>query len=356
MAFPLPVVDQIGRFLLPWSSRKAIGEIPQWVDDPGTDLFEQYSEALAKTLSSLPGVTDYAVLQIDGPTHYHTIYVMAFVWISFRSNLTTLTLELSLESLHFLLLESPSIHFPNLKALSLRLHGLAALGNLQRDTERLHVSVAPFINRHRQTVRSLTFTGVSRTLPTLDITALLPMVNEFKTLERLEFQLGVFDGRTSQVSELAHFLGYHARSLRHLRITFSNYFRSFEGIDEASKKIISANLNQLATLEIFYTPKYFVKAVLLKNALLGSIPSVADTLTTLVLDTGFKNLTFEEVQALVMAFSHRPRDRGLKVLLLVVHVLSPALIDLLASALPSLTKLDLIARSVRSHRSVHIYS
>jgi hypothetical protein len=110
---PLPVINQMGHFM-------SIAKLDNIPSDPHP--FKQFSKALAKTLTWLSGITDYSVVQVDNMTHYHTIYIMAFIWVSFTSNLTTLTMQLSLESLHFLLLESPSIHFPNLKALSLRLH------------------------------------------------------------------------------------------------------------------------------------------------------------------------------------------------------------------------------------------
>ena len=320
------------------------------INDLTSGPFEHYSWALSDTLACFPGVTKYTVhWNNDLNNNHRSIPVMGYIWECLGSNLCTLEWESQLENLHLLLLECASIHFPYLQNLSLKLRRPADQAHL--DTERFHTSVTPFINRHASTIQSLSLLGIEYFSPQIDKTSLLSVVGHFPRLQRFTFETGIVSGRHLFISNplvLADFLGRHAGTLQHLSLRISGH-RNRRGqwheVGDALLKVFSAGLDNLGVLEMRHYDCFPST-----KAIFESIHCFADTITTLIIDsnTQFGGFTYEEVKNLLMAFSHRSADRGLTTLFLVVDVLSPQLVDLLASALPGLRSLTLRIRTIQS--------
>jgi hypothetical protein len=331
------------------------------VESATQDPFENFSTALVEVLSCFPYVMEYKVRWCYATCDFHSVLVMAHIWESIGSNLSTLHWESPLETLHLLLLETPSIHFPSLRNLALRLH--RPVDQSGKDGERFHFSIAPFVNRHCPTIRNLSFLSASKFLPPIDATSLLPMVDHFPRLQELSLEFGVVSGQYIQMSTplvLTRLLDNHASTLQNLSVRLlgidKHHLRHFQEVDNTLRTVFHVGLNNLVTLQIYYDALHG-DMPMLKGAILEVARHYSDTLTTLILDASSNeaNLTYEEVETLVTAFSHRSTDAGLKTLLLVVDVLSPQLLDLLASALPSLTKLTLRVRLIRAHQSSRLY-
>ena len=282
---------------------------------------------------------------------------MAHIWTSLGSNLTTIIWQSSVEVFHSLLLESPSIHFPVLEDLTL---GLNRPHDPSVD-ESFHLSIARFLFSHSFTITSLSFITTSIHVAPIDIAPILALVGRFPYLRQLSLAIGISQCRHIHMSTpltLAHFLDNHGDTLKCLFIRFqvvdSTHNSGMHVIDGTLQEILRfRNGNYITTLETDL-PAY-VGTSDLKTAILQATPRFSHTLTDFTfsgsLDDG--NLTYEEVEAFVLPFSHRSANTGLKVLSLPVDVLSPQLVDLLASTLLGLQKLTLKVQPFREHKNSH---
>jgi hypothetical protein len=281
--------------------------------------------------------------------------VMAHIWTSLGSNLSTIVWQSSVEVFHSLLLESPSIHFPVLEDLTLGL-------NRPHDptgNESFHLSIARFLFRHSFTVTSLSFITASIHVAPIDIAPILALVGRFPYLRQLGLAICLSSCGHIQISmplTLAHFLDNHSDTLRSLFIRFQvadlAHVSGLHVIDGTLHEILRfRHGNSITTLETYLHA--YVDIPDLKSAILQATHRFSHTLTDFTfsgsLDDG--NLTYEEVEAFVLPFSHRSADTGLKVLSLPVDVLSPQLVDLLASTLLGLHKLTLKVQLFRANKN-----
>jgi hypothetical protein len=295
-------------------------------------------------------IVDWYPVTVD----IHLVPTMAHIWTSLGSNLSTIVWQSSVEDFHSLLLESPSIHFPVLEDLTLGLHR-------RRDSsgnESFHLSIAPFLFRHSSTVTALSFITASIYVAPIDIAPILALVGRFPYLRQLGLAIGISSCRHIQISTpltLAHFLDNHGDTLQSLFIRFQvadlAHVSEMHVIDGTLQEILRfRHGNSITTLT--YLPVY-ADIPNLKSAILQATPRFSHTLTDLTfsgfLDDG--TLTYEEVEAFVLPFSHRSADTGLKALSLFVDVLSPQLVDLLASTLLGLHKLTLKVQLFRQHKN-----
>ena len=310
--------------------------------------FERYSLALTDMLATFSRVKEYEVHWGSSGNFHSVLHVMAHIWTSLGSNLSTLKWKSSFEKFNSILLESPSVHFPVLRDLSLRLH-LPASESHGDNSAPFYNPLASFMNRHCPTIRSLSFLTVDPGLLPIDITSLLPMVGHFPNLEKLYLHFGVEYNGYVQISTpavLARFLSNHDGTLQHLAASFVTIdlqdVRYFHQVDDAIETMFPASLDHLITLEVS-SHVCLGKVEVLKSAIRQITGRFSDTLTTLTLDTscGYAGLTFEEAKSLIAVFAHRPADTGLKTLVLSVDVLCPQLVDLLALSLPGLVELTL---------------
>jgi hypothetical protein len=316
------------------------------------DPFEHLSNALVDVLPCFSYVTECEARWGSAPCNFHSVLVMAQIWTSLGNNLSTLEWVSLLETLHLLLLQTPSIHFPVLRNLYLRLNSHASQSCA--DSELFQISLAPFLNRHCSTIQTLSILRVN-TLPPIDATALLVIVGQFPHLQNLSLSFGVVTGRYIQMSSplaLARLLDDNATTLKRISVTLSdvtanhlNYFQ--EELGDTLRTVFPARLSNLVRLRIYYGSSHGAMPMV-KSAIMEVAHRYTDTLTSLVLNT-CSNLTYEEVGSLVASFSHRPADERLDTLLVVVDVLSPGLLDLLISTLPGLTNLTLRFRQIRPH-------
>jgi hypothetical protein len=285
---------------------------------------------------------------------------MSHIWTSLGSNLSTIIWQSSVEVFHSLLLKSLLIHFPVLENLTLGLHR----PHDSSGDECFHLLVARFLFRHSFTITSLSFITASIHVAPIDIAPILALVGRFPCLRQLSLAIGISPRRCIQISTpltLAQFLDNHGNTLGSLFIRFQvvdlTHVAGIHVIDDTLQDILCfRHGNSITTLET-YLPLY-VDIPNLKSAILQATPRFSHTLTAFTfsgsLDHGY--LTYEEVEAFVLPFSCQSADTGLKALSLPVDVLSPQLVDLLASTLLGLQKLTLNVQLFQEHKNSHATS
>ena len=315
---------------------------------PVPDPFVTFSMCLTDTLAHLSSVREFTVEWPLGVNQFHSVLMMAHIWTSLGSNLSTLNWKSSVNVFRLLLLESPSVHFPVLEELTLGLHGQCDPSRL----EHFHHSIGSFLNRHSFTITSLSFIGVFH----IDISPVLTKLGHFIRLRQLGLAMGIFAGyiQLSMPPAVAHFLDDHADTLESLSIRFMFTYRGYVAtqheIDDTLQDMLLFRHGHSVTVLQMHLPAY-TYVPLLNCAILNIAPRFSKTLTAFVV-SGYRKTRFnyDEVKTLINPFSHQSADTGLKLLELPVHVLSPQLVDLLACSLPGLKKLTLSCRWIHTHR------
>jgi hypothetical protein len=321
--------------------------------EPVPDHFETFSTCLTDTLVHLSSVKEFTVEWPIGVNHSRSVLMMAHIWTSLGSNLSTLTWKSSVNTFRLLLLESPSVHFPVLEELTLGLHGQCDPCHL----ERFHHSIGSFLHRHSFTITSLSFIGALLQEAPIDIAPILTKLGHFVRLRQLGLTMGIFSSRYIQVSmpqAVAHFLDDHVDTLESLSIRFITTCRSYVAtqheVDDTLQDMLRFRNGHSVTVLQMHLPAY-KNIPLLNCAVLNIAPRFSKTLTAFVV-SGYCETRFiyDEVVTLVNPFSHQSADTGLKLLELPIDVLSPQLVDFLAFSLPGLKKLTLSCRRIHTRK------
>jgi hypothetical protein len=321
--------------------------------EPVPDHFETFSTCLTDTLVHLSSVKEFVVDWPPGVNHFYSVLMMAHIWTSVGSNLSTLTWRSSVNTFRLLLLESPSVHFPVLEELTLGLHGKCDPCHL----ERFHHSIGSFLHRHSCTVASLSFIGALLQEVPIDIAPILTKLGHFIRLRQLRLAIGIFSSRYIQVSmptAVAHFLDDHVDTLESLSIRFTPACRSYVAtqneIDDTLQDMLRFRHGHSITVLQMHLPAC-TNIPLLNRAVLNIAPRFSKTLTSFVVSGYCKTrFIYDEVETLINPFSHQSADTGLKLLELPVDVLSPQLVDFLAFSLPGLRKLTLSCRRIHTRK------
>ena len=305
-------------------------------------------------LVHLSCISTYIVDWYPATVDIHSVLAMSHIWTALGSNLSTIIWQSSVEVFHSLLLKSLLIHFPVLENLTLGLHR----PHDSSGDECFHLLVARFLYRHSFTVTSLSFITASIREVPIDIAPILALVGRFPHLRQLSLAIGVSPRGCIQISTpltLAQFLDNHGDTLGSLFIRFQVvnliHVAGIHVIDDTLQDILRfRHGNSINTLET-YLPIY-MDIPNLKSAILQATPRFSHTLIAFTfsgsLDHGY--LTYKEVEAFVLPFSRQSADTGLKALSLSVDVLSPQLVDLLASTLLGLQKLTLKVQLFQGHK------
>jgi hypothetical protein len=197
--------------------------------------------------------------------------------------------------------------------------------------------VAPFINKLSPTLRLLSITSWSHQ----DLSSFFNRLGAFPSLRQMALRLPFNKSFQLDTSGLTRLLHDHSEKLQRVVLRLNPSGAMIDPLSEnslvvwmtqtTSDELIMSNLQ---TLEIYPTllPGGF-------DSLILYLRRSADTLSSLVVRDRY--LLYHEVDAIVTVFSHRPPDTGLTALRLNVWTLSSRLIDLLATKLPSLTRLTL---------------
>ena len=320
------------------------------------DPLQQLSLALTNTFASFTHIAE-CDLRWEVTSHRNTVLLMAYLWPSFGAKVRILRWESPSRSLQSFLPATTSTIIHSLEQVYFQMHPLSEVNG-----EESCKAIASFLSLHRSTVRSLSFLSISRILykNVMDVSCLFDMLGYFPQLRHLCLDLGIVLDTYIQMSTptaIARFLNDHAKTLQSLTVkvsgisrVFRHMFRLLE-IEQGFHIPFDVSLPSLLTLSISHECIPGSDMPVMKSAVLALIPQFSDTVSTLLYNAFTDNiaLTYEEVNTVVSAFSHRSPETGLKVLLLAVDILSPELVDLLANTLPGLVKLTLKVRNVQSH-------
>ena len=256
-------------------------------------------------------------------------------WNKFGPNLRSLKLTLTIRMFEVLALSSAE--FEVIDELSIVIPSTmdAALDH----SRILSGPVASFINGLAPRLRSF---SLSSSKQNLDLSPLFTHMYSFPKLHRFSFFLRSFLPDTVSAT-IRRILCDHADTIEHLEVVAHGFLKTWLTPWIQSNASDSTFPTRLRSLELLVETD--IKSVI------EYARRSADTLTSLNL-TGPYSMTYDEVYTLVKMFSHRPESQRLDTIGIRIDVLTPQIIDVLASALPDLRELRLTVCNVASHDNV----
>ncbi|KAG5652719.1 hypothetical protein H0H81_003970 [Sphagnurus paluster] len=261
-------------------------------------------------------------------------------WAAFGSNLRRLTLNAPLGDFAALL-PSP-FALVSLEELTLRFSTDLSSDDPAVDTEILTNVISPFLQQISPRLKNLNL--MSSALG--DHSILFHTLGHMSSLTTLSLNIGFYPPLLQDISGLTKFLNWNSRNLKHVKLQPLEIFRVPSLSTPAHDHFVhwmsdnAANKDFLSNLQTFVVlPSTEIPASSKFNAAILYIPRSQDTLTNLII--GESCLSFSELNTLVSALSHRPPDRGLKILHVQLFSLNPQVFDLLAAKLPGLDDLDI---------------
>jgi hypothetical protein len=256
-------------------------------------------------------------------------------WKKFGPNLRSLNLTLPLRSFEVLALSSAE--FEVIDELSIVIP--STMDAVLDYSRILSGPVASFINRLAPRLRSFSLASSKQNL---DLSPLFTHMHSFPKLHRFSFVLrSVLPDTVS--ATIRRILCDHADTIEHLEVVAYGFLETWLTPSIQSNASDSPLPTRLSSLELLVETD--IKSVI------EYARRSADTLTSLNL-TGPYSMTYDEVYTLVNMFSHRPESQRLDTIGIRINVLSPQIIDVLASALPDLRELRLTVCNVASRDTV----
>jgi hypothetical protein len=302
-----------------------------------------YDDLLRRVTDAFPNlsyVSEFIVRGWSARPPYNIRPFFDSAWSALGHGLRKLSLDREVETLHEVLHSTP--YFPLLQEFDLSLTSFGLPRIKSTDDALLCGVAAPFINRHRSTLRTLSI----RSLCSLDLSAFFLALDRFSILDQFSLRFGFDLTFRSDSSGLTRFLREHAKTLKRIRLITgpsapvefvqNNYSTGFKTwITQSTSE--PTLFGQLTSLTISSVHQLDFASVM------SHISRSADTLTELSLCS--RCLTLEEVNSLVTIFAPRPHSTGLKSLRLNISEITFELIHLLAAHLPGLQKLCLYTES-----------
>jgi hypothetical protein len=252
-------------------------------------------------------------------------------WVAFGSQLRKLSFTRRMETFADVF-HTPSLHFPQLQEVSISFlytpAGMTWAGATLRDV------VAPFINRHRSTIRALSLTAPC----SMDFPTLFESFCLFPELQRIALDFAFNDTIWSRHSGLSRFLRDHTKTLCHIdlgaqgfqdtQLDVSPSFRTWI-TQNASDEVIFCGLESL-TIPTVHETDFDSVMLVIKNSI--------DVLTKLALVGRY--LSDEEVQLVAATFSDRALYGNLSSLRLHVRNLAPWTLCFIDNNFPFLQELS----------------
>jgi hypothetical protein len=291
---------------------------------------------MIKTFPKLTCVSEFSILAwmpraFTPAYNMQPFYEAAFA--AFGSNLRKLSLSGEMEGFREVLHLSPRL--PRLEELHIVFIRRPSLIITNAPEYILRDPVAPFINRHRCTIRSL---SISSRSPILDLSVFFVSLHSFPILQRIALDITFDYSLLSDRSGLDRFIIEHPDTLQHVDFKIGRSL--FPGLDSSAESYRGPWLTQSGSGKTFFSRLKTLKlSAIHPYDFLFCIRGSADTLTKLTI--GGRFLAFEEVESLVRVFSHRSPDYGLRNLCINVSAFSPELVCLLARKLSDLRGLSL---------------
>ncbi|KAF8067926.1 hypothetical protein FPV67DRAFT_1165267 [Lyophyllum atratum] len=317
--------------------------------------------AFRKNLDFITGLTGVTSLKISCPRHMRSsefpdlvrlLPVFTAGRICFGGTLCSLTLQIPRDGCPVLL--TPTMVFPSLKRLKVILDVAVTLRSASPGVAPrpgiliLYNILAPFINNHRPTLRSLSLSLYHDVMEDPTIPVFLTKLHHFPHLTGLMLGQDFVSATYLDSSALQYMLELHADNIRELTLhpiprlpkrdppTHEWYERGFF-------LVRLLNLEHLE-LRMGVFPNYI--------RMFEYLHQFGNSLTSLHLVRGEHQIewfSYSEVEHLVDAFS---RQGLLKTLSIYVALLTPHLLSLLAAKLP---QLEILSLRFRAFSSIQVY-
>ncbi|TFK21763.1 hypothetical protein FA15DRAFT_672223 [Coprinopsis marcescibilis] len=294
---------------------------------------EDVVQVLSEVLSGLPNVKDYYVSWTGLPLASPTL--STFLTSPFQLKLRKLSLNVSLDNVPSLM--TPESSLPQLEELHLCIHSETVADKLQA-ANILRRYLAPVISRLRSTLKTFVISAWEAT----DLSPLFANLAQFPLLDDLSINIPVEPCHLGHPSGTNGFLAKHQSSLRCLRLRptlyggkglAANLFSFHDWILAATAGISFTKLRVLdMTSSLFPT-----------DTSLMCLQRFSRTLTSLSLTGVYR--TYEDVFDM-LEMATKNSSCGLTHLRIGPVGLCPELIDLMASKLPSLQRLEISARDI----------
>jgi len=298
---------------------------------------EDVVQAMLEVLSGLPNVTDYYVTWCGLPSISAT--AEPFLSTVFHSNLRKLSLELSLENVKNLL--TPSFQVQHLEELQLSIHS-ENVASIWERSNILQYHLAPAISSLHTTLRTLTI----QSWEPADLSPLFFAIDTLPELTELVVSIPVEPIYLGDPKGLSHFLNQHRLTLQTLRLRAHQYggpgltpdMTLFDTwIKDTIRPVKLPNLRTLDVSSNLFPVETSVAV----------LRHFSSTLTSLSLTGCYR--TYEDVEEAIKMVSSYRRNEPLSKLRIGLISLSPQLIDLIASQLPELYKLELVVKYLLPH-------
>jgi hypothetical protein len=295
---------------------------------------EDVIRVILDVLGRLPNVTNYFLTWCGLPTV--GIIAVPFLTAVPQSNLRKLSLELSLENVQSLL--PATFHAPSLEELHLCIHS-ESIHSLVERSQIMREHLAPAINHINSTVKTLVIQSWEPT----DLSPLFHTIEHMPALEDLSLCIPVENWHLGDPDGVHDFLHRHRTNLKSLRLRATQ----FGGIgltpdltslhDWINDAVRSVKLTKLRALD--------VSSILFPvDTSMICVHRFSRTITSLSLTGGYRS--YDDVERAVSLVADQDREESLGKLRIGLVSLSPQLMDLIATKLPHLFRLELLVRDI----------
>lgn len=304
---------------------------------------EDVVRTMLEVLRGLPNITDYYVTWCGLP--YISSTAVPFVSTVFQANLRKLSLDLSLENVPSLL--GPSFHVQNLEELHLCIHSesdsIIQSPVDQNDIMKYHL--APAISRHHLTLQILIIESWNAT----DLSPLFQAIRPLPALQELSVGIPIESIHLGDPKGFSRFLNIHRSNLHSLQLRTTQYGGHALSADPISfgswvkAAITNVELAKLRVLDIRSNLFPVDTSVL-------CLRQFSQTITSLSLTGSYRS--YDDVnEAIDWLVGDISRKEPLTTLRIGLISLSPQLLDLIATKLPHLFRLELVVKYVLPHAS-----
>ncbi|KAF9485576.1 hypothetical protein BDN70DRAFT_988777 [Pholiota conissans] len=296
---------------------------------------EDVVQVMLEVLSGLPNVTDYYVTWYRLPSISATA-VPFLSTVFHHANLQKLSLEIAVENVKDLL--TPAFQAQNLKELQLCIHTENAHSTAECDAV-LSQHLAPAISRLQSTLEILSIQSWEPS----DLFPLFLAIKSLPALDQLIIAIPVESMHLGHPRGLAAFLSANRSSLRVLRLRATQFGGQGMTPDPVSfdswikTAIQGVELPKLRILDIS-TNLFPVETSAL------CLHQFSSTITSLSLTGSYRS--YDEMEEILDLMANESREEALSTLRIGLISLSPQIVDLLASKLPRLYKLDLTVKYI----------
>lgn len=296
---------------------------------------EDVIRVMLDVLGGLPNVTDYFLTWCGLPA-VGIPTAVPFLTAVPQLNLRKLSLELSLENVQSLL--PATFHAPSLEELHLCIHS-ESIHSLVERSQIMREHLGPAINQINSTVKTL----VIQSWEPSDLSPLFHAIEHMPALEDLSLCIPVENWHLGNPDGVHDFLNRHRTNLKSLRLRATQ----FGGIgltpdltslhDWINDVVRSVKLTKLRALDVSSNLFPVDTSVI-------CVHRFSQTITSLSLTGGYRS--YDDVERAVNLVADQDREESLGKLRIGLVSLSPQLMDLIATKLPHLFRLELLVRDI----------